>query len=279
MIAVRKLISSQISNYLDDILIKNLNRDILLRDLSVVQSVLSSLGFIQNLQKSDLVPSQRFEHLGLIFDTHLNRVFLPEKRKDSISSIVNEVMISSHSSPRILAKLVGSLQAATDAVPLGRLLLRPVQWAVKSLVPQPVEDWDRLLLLPTELKSAIDTWTNTALLSSGTPLVVPPPTATLCTDASTMGWGANLSPEFLTVKGVWTAEEKTLHINVLELLAVWRAVSHWVSRLQNSSIMICTDNTSVVAYLKHQGVSSLGTVRDDKRFPYSGRIDSTSPSM
>ena len=50
MVAVRKIISSQISNYLDDILIKNLDREILLRDLHVVQSILYKLGFIQNLK-------------------------------------------------------------------------------------------------------------------------------------------------------------------------------------------------------------------------------------
>ena len=138
MITVRIAYFITISNYLDDILIKNLNKDILLR--------------------------------GLIFYTHLNKVFSSRKEKDSITSIVNEVMTCSHSSPRILAKLVGSLQAATDAVPLGKLLLRPVQWAVKALVPHPVEYWDCRLLLYTELKSAISTWKDTALLSSGAPL-------------------------------------------------------------------------------------------------------------
>ena len=49
MIAVRKLIPSQFSNYLDDILIKNLDKDILLR--------------------------------GLIFYTRLNKVFSSRKEK------------------------------------------------------------------------------------------------------------------------------------------------------------------------------------------------------
>ena len=74
MITVRIAYFITISNYLDDILIMNLDKDILLR--------------------------------GLIFYTHLNKVFLPEKRKDSITFIVNEVMIRSHFYPRILAKLV-----------------------------------------------------------------------------------------------------------------------------------------------------------------------------
>ena len=43
------------------------------------------------------------------------------------------------------------------------------------------------------------------------------------TDASDQGWGAHL--ENMTVSGNWTSQEKTLHINVLELKAVKDSLS------------------------------------------------------
>ena len=44
------------------------------------------------------------------------------------------------------------------------------------------------------------------------------------TDASQSGWGAHL--ENLSVAGTWSPTEKLLHINLLELLAVQKALQH-----------------------------------------------------
>ena len=51
---------------------KNAVRDNLLKDKQILLSlvtVLFRLEFIQNLEKSDLIPSQQFVHLGFSFDT------------------------------------------------------------------------------------------------------------------------------------------------------------------------------------------------------------------
>nr|KAG5692773.1 hypothetical protein BaRGS_009389 [Batillaria attramentaria] len=69
MSAVRQVTTSSISNYLDDILQKNLSPSVLQSDLASLRRILSQLGWLVNLNKSDLVPSQRFEHLGMFFLT------------------------------------------------------------------------------------------------------------------------------------------------------------------------------------------------------------------
>ena len=52
------------------------------------------------------------------------------------------------------------------------------------------------------------------------------------------------------ISGVWIHSERRLHISNLELKVVMLALHHWVSVL---SVMISTDNTTVVAYINKQG--------------------------
>ncbi|CAG2239797.1 unnamed protein product [Mytilus edulis] len=77
------------------------------------------------------------------------------------------------------------------------------------------------------------------------------PSLTLFTDASTLGWGAYL--EGLTISGVWSPDLLEEHINVLEMKAVLFALNHFQMSLKNQSVILATDNTTVVAYLKNQG--------------------------
>ena len=71
------------------------------------------------------------------------------------------------------------------------------------------------------------------------------------TDASNQVWGAHL--ENMTVSGSWTNQEKTLHINVLELKAVFLAFKSFQNTIQNKRILIATENATVVSYLNKQG--------------------------
>ena len=59
-------------------------------------------------------------------------------------------------------------------------------------------------------------------MKTGTLLDVPETRTQLFTDASESGWGAHLDPT--QASGVWLAEETSLHINHLELLAVYNAL-------------------------------------------------------
>ena len=57
----------------------------------------------------------------------------------------------------------------------------------------------------------------------------------------------------LSVSGVWTSDLQKEHINFLEMKAVLHALSHFQSHLQNKSLVLASDNTTVVAYLQNQG--------------------------
>ena len=63
--------------------------------------------------------------------------------------------------------------------------------------------------------------------------------------------GRSLRPNF--TKGLWSDREKRLHINVLELKAVSLALRDFKDQCQNQTVLVATDNSTVVAYINKQG--------------------------
>ena len=95
-------------------------------------------------------------------------------------------------------------------------------------------------------------WANTD--SSLPPRSLSPFTAslTLYSDASQDGWGGWTSNEQET-SGPWSDVEQSFHINYLELKAVFFLFMCFFSSTYDCSISIRTDNSTVVAYINHQG--------------------------
>ena len=56
-------------------------------------------------------------------------------------------------------------------------------------------------------------------------------------------------------KGLWSVQEKRLHINILELKAVSLALQRFKDQCQNQTVLVATDNSTVVAYINKQGGS------------------------
>ena len=75
------------------------------------------------------------------------------------------------------------------------------------------------------------------------------PEFTLWTDASGYGYGAvlfhRLSGHIAWHAGPWSDEEKLLHINVLEMMALQRASDFFADQIGSSPVLIMIDNTSV----------------------------------
>ena len=71
------------------------------------------------------------------------------------------------------------------------------------------------------------------------------------TDASKEGWGAHLNE--LTARGSWSVPESKLHINYLELKAVFLALKEFQDLCTDKIVLVATDNTTVVAYINKEG--------------------------
>ena len=71
------------------------------------------------------------------------------------------------------------------------------------------------------------------------------------TDTSKEGWGAHLNEH--TARGQWSLPESKLHINHLELKAVFLALKEFQTLVFNKTVLVATDNTTVVAYINKEG--------------------------
>ena len=71
------------------------------------------------------------------------------------------------------------------------------------------------------------------------------------TDTSTEGWGAHLNER--TARGTWSLPESKLHINYLELKAVFLAIKEFQDLCVHKMVLVATDNTTVVSYINKEG--------------------------
>lgn len=66
--------------HLDNLLLFSPSPEQLVQDLQVARSLLENLGWLLNLEKSNLIPSQRVPFLGYILDSPQRKVFLPQEK-------------------------------------------------------------------------------------------------------------------------------------------------------------------------------------------------------
>ena len=78
------------------------------------------------------------------------------------------------------------------------------------------------------------------------------------TDSSKEGWGAHLDEH--AARGTWSLPESKLHINHLELKAVFLVLKEFRILCCNKTVLIATDNTTVVAYINKVGGMKSGSL-------------------
>ena len=75
------------------------------------------------------------------------------------------------------------------------------------------------------------------------------------TDTSNERWGTHLKQ--VSTNGPWSDREKRPHIIALELEAVSLALQRLKDLCQNHTVLVATDNSTVLAYIKKQGETHL----------------------
>ena len=238
--------------YLDDWLLRSPNKLLLAQQTSWLLDIIRRVGFVLNVPKSQLVPTQRLIHIGVEYHLDLGLMFPPMNRVQKFEDRIATLLSVSVTTAYFLLSLLGLLSSATDAIPLGRLHLRPLQlyllthWSpvsrnLKALIPVKHD------LLDHHLRW----WLDRKCTRAGMLLDIPEAQARLFTDASESGWGAHLDDH--QTSGSWSTREATLHINHLEMLAVLYALRAFRVQLTGLTVQLMSDNSSVVSYIRKQG--------------------------
>ena len=113
--------------------------------------------------------------------------------------------------------------------------------------------WIYLFQCPICVVHQSISWMNPTIYLTGIPLVIPFPDFHLFSNAGHSGFGTHLESLGLEVQDLWDSASQDLHINNLELRAVFLALQRFQNHIYDSCVMVASDNSSVVAYLKKQG--------------------------
>ena len=236
--------------YLDDWAIRAPTEELCREHTRMVLRTLQFLGWRINESKSELTPRQCFNFLGMRFDTLAGTVAPAPKHADRIRSLYQLACRRRVWTARQMYSLVGYLQFLAPLTFRGRMHLRPIQRWFRERWVQSTGLWTDTVTMDPQLLALLHWWTLPDRFT-GVPLLAAEPTLTLCTDASTSGWGAHLEQE--DVSGVWAQNVQEYHINTLELMAVQLAIHHFAHALRNRSVRLYCDNATAVTYLRKEG--------------------------
>ena len=207
------------------------------------------LGWIFNLDKSELIPKQLFAFVGIFYDLIRFTAHPTPQNWLKVSKAAQTIIQSEFLSAETWQSLLGIFISQSRLLRLGRFHLREFQWNLSQYWSQFRDDPSQLIpVLPSSKEEA--RWWLEQDPSIGVPVSPPQFTVRIFTDACNKGWGAHWEDRIL--QGLWSSAEQLLHINILEMRAVLKALQGFQIP-QGAAILVSTDNTTVVSYINKEG--------------------------
>ena len=246
----------QCLGYLDDLLVIAQSKEQCQKGLRCLQSHLGRLGFLINHEKFQLFPSQQLEWLGALIDAKDQNLSLPQAKVSKIVGMASSFLASRRTDRPDWESFLGQLAFASQIGPeltLRKKLLGPIL----SLLPSR----EGSIPLPSETLQALEWWATPGNLSQWFPFHSPAPSVLLWTNACEAGWGGH-DQHGNWVAGCWDLHESSLHMNILELKAVFHSLHSSLTQ-EGSSVRVFSDNsTTVQCLLKHGSSRSLAITRE-----------------
>ena len=242
--------SVKIAGWIDDFILSASSADLISSHASFTIQTFRELGFLPNIAKSHLKPVQQLNHLGLIWDTVSYTVSVPPDKLLAVQEKCRTAL-SSRVPLRLLSSILGSIEFFRWGFPHAALHYRSLQRFVSTLL---AKGFSYNTIVSPSLSARIDLrwWLQSGTSLPARPLYSFSPDFTIYSDSSTSGWGG-WSTKGDSTYGFWSSHELTFHINILEFLSVLFLCQCFLRHSSNCSVLIRSDNTSVVSYINKQG--------------------------
>ena len=236
--------------YLDDILCIG-DSEMSCRDnVNATVKLLKSLRFLLQKRKCDLVPSVKKEYLGLLYDSSQMAITLPDSKKEKVFETVTKFSQLSQCKIKQFASFVGLIESCCRASQYGRIHTKDFEREKFLALLINDNNYDANMSIKKSLQPSFDWWkANIWTLSK--PIGTESYDHVLFTDSSLTGWGAFC--ENKRTNGFWSAYERKLHINYLELKAAFLALKCFAKNWSNCKLLLRIDNTTALAYVNKMG--------------------------
>ena len=175
--------------YLDDFFFIGRTFDACLENIQISITLLQSLGFLINYEKSNLNPSKIFEFLGFCLNSKTMTIGLPSQKQETLIKLINSFLRKKFCTIREFAQLIGSLVSSCPAVPYGMGYAKSLERAKYQALILANGNYDDRMFMSTTLYYDLNWWKEN-LPSTKSPIRQFTFQKEIFSDASTSGWGA-----------------------------------------------------------------------------------------
>ena len=214
----------RIHQYLDDWLVRAATHNTCLQHTQTLVTLCQELEWLVNKEKSELAPKHVFNFIGYRFDLKEDKVRPTTECWQALTDKIQSILSGPVCPVQQFLSLIGLLTATEKQVHLGRLHMRPIQWHLKNNWRVP-ESLEKVIPVPKSLHPHLRWWLEESNVLLGQLLHPLKHALQIFTDASKEGWGAHLDEH--TARGTWSLPDSKLHINHLELKAVFLALKEF----------------------------------------------------
>jgi len=237
------------SSYLDDLFLTHSNQVILKEQANFIQKECTECGIFLDSVKGNPEPTQRGIILGFLIDTVQMKIFIPPVKIEQILIRMRALLQCSVTiTPRKLYGAASVLMACQRA----SYQLRSRTYSLYK--ESRAKEWDLPVILTQEaildLQWILD---NLNRVNGRSFNIIPQDFLELQIDASPQGFSGVIIGTNLECRSIWTNQEKEWHINVRELLTVYKCLIALQQHLVSKKLLIKSDSTCTVSYLLKGG--------------------------
>ena len=176
--------------YLDDFLILGSTYQEAQSHTAMAVSLLESLGFTVNLEKSCLIPTQIITFLGFVINSTVEALSLPQEKVAKVTSLCLKAKVTRTMPARQIASVLGTLESCRPAIWQAPLHFRHSQIRMIQALHASNQNFDLIITLDHDSLEELHWWVSNINSVNGSPIRSPAPTLFITTDAFMTGWGA-----------------------------------------------------------------------------------------
>ena len=204
-------------------------------------------------------PVQTIEYLGLVINSIQMTLSLTEEKVKEILQECKIIFSMEQVTVLQLTQLVDLLSSTLEAVLPAQIQCHYLQLQQVSALNAGMSYKEKIILNDQAL-GELQWWIENLTYFNGRYLIQAKPHIVIQTDASLEGWKASCMS--METWGKWSVEERKLHINILELIAVKNAILAFTKEKTINALHIQTDNTTALSYLLKMGGTTDKTLVD-----------------